>query len=348
VPQGIENKENLENNKKSEILRIEEITSTNQDFKLPYDSNKLLGMFYGVALGDALGVPTEFYRITPKMIYSPYINEIPFEIKFQFASIKVPARSVSDDTEMTIALLESIVSNNFNYNKDDVIKYYMKFANTCFMLGKNTRKLFKGIKTLNGYENRFNKLTDIEKENMQSNGSLMRATPLVLVGVSNIAIDTYLSNPNVINYYCNLIYIQILKVLLTTGSIDHVKEVCKNYINSNTTPEVVKKCLLDVLPCGAELNSNNQRDITGKIKGWVCSSLYISLYTLFHYDTFEEAMNFVIEKHPGSDTDTNASITGALFGAMLGLEKMKSEKITNKNIELLKDELVKFNKILKI
>jgi ADP-ribosylglycohydrolase len=242
---------------------------------------------------------------------------------------------------MTIALLKSIISNNLKYDKEDVITSYMSFANTCFMLGRNTRKLFKGIKTINGYNNRFNKLIDDEKENMQSNGSLMRASPLVFTSDTNTGIDAYLSNPNTVNYYCNLIYVQILKMLLKGESLDLVKDLCKYYITKDI-PKSVKEALTDAL------EGNNKREVDKKIKGWVCTSFYISLYTLFNYNTFEDAMNFVIEKHPGSDTDTNASITGALFGAMLGLNKIKSEKITSKNIELLKEELEKFNKILKL
>lgn len=33
-------------------------------------------------------------------------------------------------------------------------------------------------------------------------------------------------------------------------------------------------------------------------------------------------MTWIIKEHPGSDTDTNAAITGALFGAYLGYDHL--------------------------
>ena len=104
-------------------------------------------MFYLVAIGDALGVPYEFSRTTHKIEYSKYLNNTPFDIQFQFAKTHVPACSVSDDTFMTLALLKALVKNRMRYRKEDVLLEYMNFANNCFMLGRNTRKLLKNIKT---------------------------------------------------------------------------------------------------------------------------------------------------------------------------------------------------------
>jgi ADP-ribosyl-[dinitrogen reductase] hydrolase len=303
--------------------------------------DKIIGMFYGVALGDALGLPYEFKRISPKIEYSRYINKVPFAIQFRFAAISVKSCSVSDDTEMTLALLKSIYKHE-KYDKIDVILSYENFANNTNMLGKNTRKLFKGVKTLKGYQNRFLKLEEEEKENMQSNGSLMRASALVFTKKEDILTDTYLTNPNSVNYYCNLIYVSILKLLLLGKKKEEVKEYVIEESVNEKYPNVVRKVMTD------SLGEKDERNISSKnIKGWVCSSLYIALYSFWNFEKFEEAMEFVILKHPGSDTDTNAAITGALFGAHLGIEEMKKEEYTNKNIESLKETTARIDLILK-
>jgi ADP-ribosylglycohydrolase len=305
------------------------------------DSDKILGILTGVALGDALGIPTEFTRTEPKMSYSEYVNTISFSIKFQYASINVPAASVSDDTEMTLSLLECLVKNSMTYYENKVIKSYINFANTSKMLGRNTRKLFKGIKTTEGYHRRYAKLTEEEKQHMQSNGSLMRAAPLSLISNRFIKIDCDLTNPNPINYYCNKIFVKLLKGLLKGADKDDCREFCQNYLEVETTPDEVKKVLRDAL------GRKDRRDITGKQKGWCCNTLYIALYAFFHYETFEDAMKFIIKDHPYSDSDTNASVAGALFGCLLGYEALKKEDITSKNIIAIKPIIKRIKSLIK-
>jgi ADP-ribosylglycohydrolase len=235
---------------------------------------------------------------------------------------------------MTLALLKSIVVQK-KYNTDDVICSYMDFANNINMLGRNTRKLFKGIKTVKGYTNRFYKLTETEKANMQSNGCLMRATPLVFVDEADIKTDVYLSNPNTISYYCVYLFVNICKLILNDNkkSKDIIKNYCIQFISNADCPEIVKTMVTD------SFASTLIRDISGDIKGWVCTGLYIALYTFWNYDTFEDAMHFVIFNRPRTDTDTNASITGALFGAYLGLDKLQTETHTLENIRLLAESV---------
>jgi len=50
-----------------------------------------------------------------------------------------------------------------------------------------------------------------------------------------------------------------------------------------------------------------------------------------HFETFTEAITYVINR--AGDTDTNAAIVGALFGAKLGYDKLYKEQ--SENIEIL-------------
>jgi ADP-ribosylglycohydrolase len=300
--------------------------------------DKILGMFSLVALGDVLGIPFEFKRMTPKIDYSPYINTIPFEIHFQFANLKIKPGQVSDDTEMTFALFSTLVANNYVYNKENIIMAYMDFANQASMLGKNTRRLFKGIKTINGYHNRFKKLEQAEKENMQSNGSLMRCSPLIFADDEHIYTDVYLSNPNNINFYANLLFVHLLRKCIQGTTKTELKEYCLKFQGPDILKEIIQK----------STEEKDTVDITGNKKGWVLSSLYISLRTFWNYETFQEAAEFIIKDHPGSDTDTNCSIAGALFGAYYGYNKISEETVTSKNLLSISVEIDKFKNLLKV
>lgn len=292
-------------------------------------------MFYGVAIGDAVALPFEFHGTTPHIPKSDLINTVPFSVKFREYSIKVNTL-ISDDTEMTLALLNSIITNQ-NYDRSSAILAYEEFANNSTLAGKNTRAMFKGIKTVKGYQNRFNKLEIKDKEEKQSNGCLMRASPLILVDPKDIETDVYLSNPNKIALNCVNLFVLILKEIMKGKTREDIGTFCFQQLDNLS--EEVKQAVLD------SKFTEYKRDISTK-KGWVCNSLYIALYAFWHFNSFEEAMRFIVNI-PRSDTDTNCSIAGALFGAYLGVHKMKQEKYTSQNIEILKKELTRFDQILK-
>ena len=134
------------------------------------DTDKIKGILIGLALGDALGAPHEFkYQkdvYTGKLIYEVRLfNRFHGETIFNVGS-------VTDDTEMTFALLRQIIKDG-DYVKDNVILAYEEWANHGKMLGKNTRALFKGVKTVKGYQNRYEKIFSVPMgEWTQSNGSL--------------------------------------------------------------------------------------------------------------------------------------------------------------------------------
>lgn len=53
------------------------------------------------------------------------------------------------------------------------------------------------------------------------------------------------------------------------------------------------------------------------------------------FTSYHEAMKWIITSQPGSDTDTNACIAGALLGAILGFENLNSDTTTSENIKIL-------------
>src|SRR5260221_9893402 len=95
------------------------------------------GMLTGVVVGDGLGISTEFSRTTPVQTYTGYIPE-DFVIHFRHRDRHIPSGITSDDSEMTLCLLNSILENQ-EYVRDDVLLRYMQWTHTKPPLGKNTR-----------------------------------------------------------------------------------------------------------------------------------------------------------------------------------------------------------------
>src|SRR5574338_847930 len=122
---------------------------------IPLD--KVRGMLMGVFLGDALGVPHEF-RCNAKTPYTGILEHKGFMISQWQGRKELAVAQVSDDSELSIALLRTLIRDH-GYNRDHVIKAYLDWANSGgWMMGKNTREILKGVTTLKGYQGRIDKI----------------------------------------------------------------------------------------------------------------------------------------------------------------------------------------------
>jgi ADP-ribosyl-[dinitrogen reductase] hydrolase len=305
----------------------------------PSFMDRARGMIYGLMIGDALGVPLEFSRAKPKLEYTGIINtEHAQTIQWQWAKTTIPPASTSDDTAMSLALFEALLDNDLKYDSERVALAYMKFANTIETgLGRNTRRLFHGVKTYRGYLNRWARFEDELKE-CESNGSLMRASPLVFAipgdekdenSDDEDAKDDYaLTNPNSVNQHATGIYRSVLEFIYSGTDKDEIAIWLAMVAVDSDAPESVKEAILDALKRDAK------RDLSGRTKGWVCHCLFAALHAFLYHDTMEAAMAWIVTQ-PNTDADTNAAVAGALFGAYLGLNGLKREEKTTKNITII-------------
>lgn len=228
----------------------------------------------------------------------------------------------TDDSEMSLTLLRQLIRDK-GYVEDNVTMAYLTWANSGgWMLGKNTRELLKGIKTLNGFKKRHAKIMALpESERSQSNGAMMRCSPLALLkDYDCVTRDVLITNPNNVCVDANYIYITALRLALGGRS---GLEIFKEIKDNGQTPEV-KEVLRQV-------SDREVRDISDK-KGWCLHALWCALITMTSFTDYSVAMDWIIKQHPGSDTDTNACISGALLGAILGFEGLNKETVTKSNI----------------
>ena len=281
----------------------------------------LSGAIIGCALGDALGAPHEFKYCKD----NKYTGDLYLKPKFlqRFKGyVYGDIGQVTDDTEMTITMLRSIKEEG-KYKKDKVLMAYLGWANSdgFVFMGKNTRALFKGIKTKRGYENRYKKMLE-ENSNNQSNGALMRCSPLCLHDIKNVIEDCCLTNPHPICVWTNIIYLHFMK---NSDKNDPWKTF--DFDNTYKLDKDDKEILIKLI---VSCKDDWKRDVTEN-KGWCLHALYCAIYSFYHFKTYKEAIDFVIRK--GGDTDTNAAITGALLGNKFGYKVIYEEN--KKNIDIL-------------
>lgn len=290
-------------------------------------SDRIAGWLLGLALGDALGAPHEFRNSKAK--YTGKL-EFPFTVPSRWQGTRTAVVGMTtDDTEMSLVLAEHIIFNN-GHSAGAMAMDYMKWAGTSHTMGKNTRALFHGVKTLKGYQNHFAKQfpTDVERQAAQSNGALMRCGALALVYDNHaVAADCMLSNPSNVALDCNFVYTTLLRLTVEaqdTGQIDWYKTVYLRAASIAQTDEL-KATLLSA-------EKGEPRDFVTN-KGWCLHGMYAAVYCLLRYNNFGEAMAWVITQR--GDTDTNASIAAGILGAKLGANRMLAEPQTASNANIL-------------
>ena len=167
----------------------------------------------------------------------------------------------------------------------------------------------------------------------------MRCAPLACLGsggeldLKAIMADVFLTNPSTINYWCEYLYLKAIRMALVGYKVGLIWE----YILKSKEPAppvvsyVFELILKDETPPMTTTNEGKN------VKGWVINAFYTAmrcLYLLAHSKkTYHELIEWVIGLW--GDTDTNASISGNLIGAIIGYEVLTSSEIINENIKIM-------------
>lgn len=316
--------------------------------------DKVQGMFAAQFLGDALGAPHEFYKWNRNTVYTGRLEIEPYRkggSRYAPKDIVQPVGSVTDDTQMTIALLRVLLENDFEYNQESAIVEYTIWAHSGALdMGRNTRYLFKSTasttaKILRGYELRVQaRDKEISQGTMQvslSNGALMRASPLALLSNWEEATteDVNITNPYPETITVSLIYVAVLREALLGATILELIEFARSEVEVRTSSKNELKRVR--YACKLALKNKYDLEIGGKDKGLAIYGLYCalrSLVLLVEGYGYASIIHWVITQGTNvgqGDTDTNASIAGALLGATLGYDKLMEDKITESNWSVL-------------
>jgi ADP-ribosyl-[dinitrogen reductase] hydrolase len=300
------------------------------DLKEKNPLSTIKGMLMGVLLGDALGAPHEMKA--SKTIYTGKL-----EFTWTTGRFRKPhaVGQFSDDSEMTLALARNIIDNKGEVDRKSLIVEYVTWAQSLPDMGYHSRGLFQCTKAkgdekkIAAYEKRYNEGyldrnkervfdTKKSKKDMQSNGALMRSTPLALFP-DKFLVDVNISNPSTVCVDSERIYLKVL-----SGIINGIDVVI---LEKDAETTEIKDCIRDV-------ENKKERDLT-KNKGWVIHCLYVALWVAKYMknSSFKECMDWVIGKHPGGDVDTLGAVAGGIAGARIGYDEMNKEKITRENIQ---------------
>lgn len=279
-------------------------------------------ILYGVAVGDALGVPVEF---TPR----EQLRQKPLTDMIGFGTYQQPAGTWSDDSTMTFCLAESIARG---YDLHDLAQRFVRWVDEAywtpyeevFDIGITTRaaiaQLAAGVSPRQSGEG---------GERSNGNGALMRILPLLLLWdeqpheearfalVQEVAAITHAHPRSAIACYH---YLHAAHALSRGAAPDeayrHANALLLQQWPLLRLPEAERPHFARVLD--GNIATLDEADIRGS--GYVIHSLEASLWCLLRTGSYAEAVLLAINL--GEDTDTTGAITGGLAALHYGYKSI--------------------------
>lgn len=289
--------------------------------------DRLFSGVYGLAVGDALGVPVEFMS-------RAMLDRDPVKGMRAGGTHKQPKGTWSDDTSMVLATLDALAAGGLSYGMimDSFVNWLTKAKYTAtgvvFDVGGTTSAAIHNYLMGEPLE-----LCGLDDERCNGNGSLMRMLPMVYyvylkygLEVTPVAVDQIyrlsgLTHRNAVSRMCCVYYVYVGIYLLAANGRGNFYSIIKEAV------EAVDRYYLSgggVISCGFTLMRGVELDRDKIVSGgFVLSSLVSSLWCLWNSDSYEEAVLKAVNL--GSDTDTTGAITGSLAGLWYGLEAIPKE-----------------------
>lgn len=286
--------------------------------------SKVLDCVIGHAVGDAMGVPTEFCA-REKLLKNPVTDMI------GFGSHPVPKGSWSDDTSMSIATMDAFINNNGEVNLKDIMMNFYYWVKE----GKFTPfdEVFDAGRTcvqavVNFSYSLDEKTCGLKDINSNGNGSLMRMYPIALYA-----------------FYKGLLEEEVINLVNQVSSLTHAHEIsrlgCYIYtrymmflLSGLTKEEAYKKIrMIDYSSYSDEaikvynriLDNNiiNLKIDDIKSSGYIVDTLEASLWILLNSKDYKEAI--IASTNIGNDTDTIGAVTGSMAGVIYGIDSIPSK-----------------------
>ena len=298
------------------------------------NTNIWLNGIMGVVVGDALGCPVQFES-------RKEVARHPVTGMRGYGTFKLPEGSWTDDSSLTIALLESIRRTG-KIDLDDIMGNFMKWLydgeftpyGKSYDIGRGT------MQAINRYRKNGNaKKCGGDEQWNNGNGSLMRIIPACIYCTvmenngmysDRDAIDAIHSVGSLThahirsNIACGLYFFMVKNILIGDGSL---KERMQEGITQGFA-------FYESCPAGKENLHYYDRlkDLddfkslpADKIRstGYVVDTLEAAIWALITTDSFDQTLLKAVNL--GDDTDTVGAIAGGLAGLYYGYESIPGE-----------------------
>lgn len=304
-------------------------------------------ILFGVAVGDALGVPVEFKS-------RQAISKNPVTDMIGYGTHNLPAGTWSDDSSLTFCLAEAL-TQEFNLNNigQNFVRWYQENYWTphgnVFDIGIATRDAISRLEDGEKPE-----LAGGFEDSDNGNGSLMRILPLVFYLLDKPIKERFditkkvssITHGHFRSVIACFYYLEFALQILAGKDKFEIYQNLQTEISNHLTSLTINPAeiaIFDRLLKG-KLAKLDEDEIQSS--GYVLHTLEASIWCLLTTDNYKEAVLKAVNL--GSDTDTTGAVTGGLAGLLYGLDNIPKRWITQlarkEDIENLAERL--FEKIV--
>jgi len=293
--------------------------------------NKLKGILFGQAIGDALGLGCEF--LSKKEIAHYYPNG--FSDYNQIIQDEHRKRwgigAWTDDTDQFLCLYDSVIENQGEVVLGDVsLRLYNWFLSGGMGIGKLTNSVFK-MPEYTKYPDKCAELAwKMTRKQAAPNGALMRNGVIAMMNYQNLGKALSLSEA-----ICKLTHFDprcidsckihtTLLISLIKGEKLTLNEVMeRSDVQDDRTVSHINIFLTHNLE---DLNLDNSNEV-----GYTLKALSSALWVYFYAESFEEGLIKIINE--GGDADTNGCVAGTVLGAKFGFDSIPKRWIKGLALE---------------
>lgn len=299
-------------------------------------------ILFGVAVGDAVGVPVEF-KSRQDILKKPVTDMV------GYGTYNLPAGTFSDDSSLTFCLAEALTQKfDLEIIGQNFIKWcYQNFwtpRGNVFDIGYSTRqaidKLVKGVRP---------DLAGGIDVSSNGNGSLMRISPLLFYLLDKPINERYeitkqvssITHGHIRSIIACFYYLEFARQLFAGKSKFEIYKNLKTEITSYFNSLSVNPLELEIFDRLLKQDIYKLPEDKIYSSGYVLHTLEASIWCLLTTDNYKSAVLKAVNL--GEDTDTTGAVTGGLAGLLYGLDNIPKKWIKQiarqKDIEKLAERL---------
>ncbi len=303
--------------------------------------NTILGVLYGMAIGDALGMPPEFWsRSQIKQRYQ-YIDDFleghpDNEISFQYSK-----GQITDDTAQAIEILNSLITTQFKVNSQHIAQSILNWAKREDAFNQNilgpTSKL-----TLELFEQ--GKDTQHISNKATTNGSAMRIAPIGTLFLSHQKTElcNYVYQISKVTHSSDVAIAGACMIAMAVSSIFDKKDkdimiqdilAIEDYALSlghhTTSPRLSTRIQYAIKL--AQTHEHDESKFLDELYNMFAGSVQIvdsvPCAIAIAYYAFDVKRASILAANLGGDTDTIGSMAAAICGAIHGIDAIDTQDI---------------------
>lgn len=285
--------------------------------------NKIWGCLFGQAIGDALGLGTEFLTADQVLQYYPRRLMQYRQIIRDSHRERWRVGEWTDDTDMMLCIAEAIIEDG-TINLTTIARNFKKWFNEHPMgIGRNTYNVLCFSDYLQDPFRAAEIVWKLSGRKSAANGGIMRTS---IVGLWNDRVSDNASD------ICKLTHSDprcvgscVILSELINGWVWHNKEL--SFYTLLELGERYDKRIKPYLLAAKESELGELFLDDEKTMGYTLKALSAAVWCLYHVCSFKEGLEAIV--NAGGDADTNAAVACSLLGAKYGYTDIPDYYIEN-------------------